>query len=70
MHSFHMLIADLGTLCLNEVVAAANPNYACRRWTVARALLRPRVCQERTRPARVMTWPEGEARSDSVRKED
>ena len=27
VHSFHTLMADLGTLCLNEVVAAANPNY-------------------------------------------
>ena len=26
VHSFHTLIADLGTLCLNEVAAAANPN--------------------------------------------
>jgi len=28
VHSFHTLIADLGTLCLNEAIAAANPNYA------------------------------------------
>ena len=28
MHSFHTLIADLGTLCLNEAAAATNPNYA------------------------------------------
>ncbi|MGO8843189.1 MAG: hypothetical protein ACLQF1_19335, partial [Methyloceanibacter sp.] len=28
VHSFHTLIADLGTLCLNEATAAANPNYA------------------------------------------
>lgn len=27
VHSFHTLIADLGTLCLNEVAAVANPNY-------------------------------------------
>ena len=27
VHSFHTLMADLGTLCLNEVAAAANPNY-------------------------------------------
>jgi hypothetical protein len=27
VHSFQTLMADLGTLCLNEVVAAANPNY-------------------------------------------
>ncbi len=27
VHSFHTLMADLSTLCLNEVVAAANPNY-------------------------------------------
>ena len=27
VHSFRTLIADLGTLCLNEVNAAANPNY-------------------------------------------
>jgi transposase len=27
VHSFHTLIADLGTLCLNEVAAASNPNY-------------------------------------------
>jgi hypothetical protein len=27
VHSFQTLIADLGTLCLNEVNAAANPNY-------------------------------------------
>jgi hypothetical protein len=27
-HSFHTLIADLGTLCLNEAVAVTNPNYA------------------------------------------
>jgi hypothetical protein len=26
VHSFHTLIADLGTLCLNEVTAANNPN--------------------------------------------
>ena len=26
VHSFHTLIADLGTLCLNEVAAAANPS--------------------------------------------
>ncbi len=28
VHSFHTLIADLGTLCLNEAAAATNPNYA------------------------------------------
>jgi hypothetical protein len=28
VHSFQTLIADLGTLCLNEAVTAANPNYA------------------------------------------
>ena len=28
VHSFHTLIADLGTLCLNEAIAATNPNYA------------------------------------------
>ena len=28
VHSFHTLIADLGTLCLNEAVAVTNPNYA------------------------------------------
>ena len=28
VHSFHTLIADPGTLCLNEAVAPANPNYA------------------------------------------
>ncbi len=27
-HSFHTLIADLGTLCLNEAVAVSHPNYA------------------------------------------
>ena len=27
-HSFHTLIADLGTLCLNEAIAVTNPNYA------------------------------------------
>lgn len=27
VHSFHTLIADLGTLCLNEVAAVNNPNY-------------------------------------------
>ena len=27
VHSFRTLMADLGTLCLNEVAAAANPNY-------------------------------------------
>ena len=26
VHSFHTLIADLGTLCLNEVAAAVNPS--------------------------------------------
>jgi hypothetical protein len=28
VHSLHTLIADLGTLCLNEAAAAANPDYA------------------------------------------
>ncbi len=28
VHSFQTLMADLGTLCLNEAVAAGNPNYA------------------------------------------
>jgi len=28
VHSFHTLIADLGTLCLNEAVAVTNPHYA------------------------------------------
>jgi transposase len=28
VHSFHTLIADLGTLCLNKAVAVTNPNYA------------------------------------------
>jgi hypothetical protein len=28
VHSFHTLIADLGTLCLNEAIAVTNPNYA------------------------------------------
>jgi hypothetical protein len=28
VHSFHTLIADLGTLCLNEAAATANPNHA------------------------------------------
>ena len=28
VHSFHTLIADLGTLCFNEAVAVTNPNYA------------------------------------------
>ena len=27
VHSFHTLMADLGALCLNEVVATPNPNY-------------------------------------------
>jgi Transposase DDE domain len=28
VHSFHTLIADLGTLCLNKAVAVTNPDYA------------------------------------------
>ena len=28
VHSFHTLIADLGTLCLNEATAVINPDYA------------------------------------------
>ena len=27
VHSFQTLIANLGTLCLNEAAAATNPNY-------------------------------------------
>jgi hypothetical protein len=33
VHSFQTLIADLGTLCLNEAVTAANPNYAATMTT-------------------------------------
>ena len=32
VHSFQSLVADLGTLCLNTLVTALNPNY---RITVA-----------------------------------
>src|SRR5271157_4085339 len=35
VHSFHTLIADLGTLCLNEAIAVTNPNYALTMTTRA-----------------------------------
>ena len=38
VHSFHTLIADLGTLCLNEVAAANNPNYVLTMTTRATPL--------------------------------
>lgn len=38
VHSFHTLIADLGTLCLNEVAAANNPNYVLTMATRATTL--------------------------------
>jgi Transposase DDE domain len=38
VHSFHTLIADLGTLCLNEVAAANNPNYMLTMTTRATPL--------------------------------
>jgi len=38
VHSFRTLMADLGALCLNEVVAAANPNYALTMATRPTAL--------------------------------
>ncbi len=38
MHSFHTLIADLGTLCLNEAIAVTNPNYALAMTTRPTAL--------------------------------
>jgi len=38
VHSFHTLIADLGTLCLNEVAAANNPNYVLTMATRATPL--------------------------------
>lgn len=38
VHSFHTLIADLGTLCLNEVAAASNPNYVLTMATRATPL--------------------------------
>jgi hypothetical protein len=38
VHSFHTLIADLGTLCLNEVTAANNPNYVLTMTTRATPL--------------------------------
>jgi len=41
VHSFHTLMADLGTLCLNEVVAAANPNY------VLMMITRPTTIQQK-----------------------
>jgi len=41
VHSFHTLIADLGTLCLNEAVAVTNPNYAMAMTT------RPTPLQQR-----------------------
>ena len=41
VHSFQTLIADLGTLCLNEAVTAANPNYALTMTT------RPTPLQQR-----------------------
>jgi hypothetical protein len=38
VHSFHTLIGDLGTLCLNEVTAANNPNYVLTMATRATPL--------------------------------
>jgi hypothetical protein len=38
VHSFHTLIADLGTLCLDEVAAANNPNYVLTMVTRATPL--------------------------------
>ena len=38
VHSFHTLIADLATLCLNEVAAANNPNYRLTMTTRATPL--------------------------------
>jgi hypothetical protein len=38
VHSFHTLIADLGTLCLNDVAAANNPNYVLTMATRATPL--------------------------------
>ena len=38
VHSFHTLIADLGTLCLNEVAAANNPNHVLTMATRATPL--------------------------------
>jgi Transposase DDE domain len=38
VHSFHTLIADLGTLCLNEVAAANNPSYVLTMATRATLL--------------------------------
>jgi hypothetical protein len=38
VHSFHTLIADLGTLCLNEVAAANAPNYVLTMATRATPL--------------------------------
>ena len=49
VHSFHTLIADPGTLCLNEAIAVTNPDYAL--WVATRptplqqkALDLPGVC--------------------------
>ena len=41
VHSFQTLMADLGALCLNEVVAAANPN------TVPTMTTRPTAIQQK-----------------------
>jgi transposase len=38
VHSFHTLIADLGTLCLNAVAATNNPNYVLTMATRATPL--------------------------------